>query len=252
MKKTAKLTLYRICPSCGYFKPKDPTLTDEYCSRCGERLIGHCTQCHLEITDPFGKYCRKCGESIQSKNEKETNQMINNIKMKTLIPLILIAALTGEDYQLKYHAISSTAIITENQNYSINASLGQPSVAGSQSSNFTFIAGFWNAVTQNYLYVDKNEIMPLRFEIKPAYPNPFNPVTNISFTLPSKGVVETIIYDITGRIIDSESRHYENSGTYQHKWNGTDKNGKQMSSGIYFISISQNNKSLTQKLTLIK
>jgi len=75
MKKTAELTLYRICQSCGYFKPKDPSLTDEFCTRCGDRLIGHCSQCNLEITDPFAKYCRKCGQSVN-------NYKVDNLAIK--------------------------------------------------------------------------------------------------------------------------------------------------------------------------
>ncbi len=181
--------------------------------------------------------------------------MIVNLKKKTLcvfIPFLSITMLSGENYKLKHYVISSSAIIAENQNYRINASLGQPIVSGSQSTNFNLNAGFWNTVTKNYLFVDENQFIPYQFEIKSAYPNPFNPVTQINFTIPTEGVVETKIYDITGRMIVHESRNYSNPGVFQYRWNGTDKNSNHISSGIYFITISHNNNSQTQKLTLIK
>ena len=43
--------------------------------------------------------------------------------------------------------------------------------------------------------------MPLDFEVHPAYPNPFNPVTTISYYLPNEGSVNITIYDMMGRKI---------------------------------------------------
>ncbi len=55
---------YRICSQCNFFKPKEISLKNEYCEKCGHELANACKKCHLEFNNPFAKHCKKCGEKI--------------------------------------------------------------------------------------------------------------------------------------------------------------------------------------------
>ncbi len=83
-------------------------------------------------------------------------------------------------------------------------------------------------------------------------PNPFNPSTSISFYLPQPGQVRLEIFDINGRVIDIlASQHYA-SGEHSIEWNGTDRSGASVSSGVYFYRLTTGKESLSRKMVLLR
>ena len=79
------------------------------------------------------------------------------------------------------------------------------------------------------------------------YPNPFNPITNIEFGLEQDAHVQIKIYDISGReIVELENGQFL-SGYHNLKWNA-----ERYSCGLYFLTISSNGITTTQKLILLK
>ena len=89
--------------------------------------------------------------------------------------------------------------------------------------------------------------MPSEVSLKPAYPNPFNPSTNLAYTLSNDGDIKLSIYDINGRLIDNLVDSYQFAGSYNISWNATE-----MSSGVYFVTLSTSSNVLTQKVMFIK
>ena len=85
------------------------------------------------------------------------------------------------------------------------------------------------------------------FKILSVYPNPFNPVTNISYYLNESADVEIIIYDLAGRKVQTLDNSFKESGEYTVSWDASNH-----SSGIYYIQISNGEMLKTQKMTLIK
>ena len=81
----------------------------------------------------------------------------------------------------------------------------------------------------------------------PAYPNPFNPSTVISFDLSDADMVSLDIFDIAGRRVASLISEYMIPGSHQIVWNPG-----QLSSGIYFVKLIAGNTSLNQKITYLK
>jgi parallel beta-helix repeat protein len=92
-----------------------------------------------------------------------------------------------------------------------------------------------------------NSEIPPNYMLYDAYPNPFNPVTNIRFEIPSSGNVKISVYEITGKVVSVLLNEFVNSGKYEVQFDG----GK-FSSGIYFYSILSGNYSATKKLVLVK
>jgi len=79
--------------------------------------------------------------------------------------------------------------------------------------------------------------MPEEYSLLGNYPNPFNPTTNIRYSLPFQSSVELKIYDIMGREIKSINIAAQSQGYQNITWNGTNENGTQVSSGIYLYVI---------------
>ncbi len=83
-------------------------------------------------------------------------------------------------------------------------------------------------------------------------PNPFNPVTQVTFGLPRAGDVDVSIYNVLGqRVIRlAEGRH--DPGVYRVNWDGTNANGRIVASGIYFCRMTAGEFRQTRRLVLMK
>ncbi len=84
-------------------------------------------------------------------------------------------------------------------------------------------------------------------------PNPFNPSTNIMFSLSERSYVDVIIYNIRGQEVRNLHNGIMNKGKHSLVWDGMDKNSKNAASGIYFIVLSKNNETQqVRKCVMIK
>ncbi|MBT3576602.1 MAG: T9SS type A sorting domain-containing protein [Candidatus Marinimicrobia bacterium] len=79
-------------------------------------------------------------------------------------------------------------------------------------------------------------LLPSEFEVN-LYPNPFNPTTTIEYELPSESDIIIRIFDVGGRTVYNTLDEAKQAGYYQMKWNGTDSDGNQVKSGMYFTEI---------------
>ncbi len=84
------------------------------------------------------------------------------------------------------------------------------------------------------------------------YPNPFNPSTNISFTIPVKTKVELAVYNVKGQRIKTLYHDEMESGEHHVVWDGKDDDNRTVSSGIYFCKMRSKGKSITTKMVLMK
>ena len=93
----------------------------------------------------------------------------------------------------------------------------------------------------------KQTPIPANFPMEPAFPNPFNPTTILSYTLPKNGNVTIRILDLRGRKIKTFRLGIKNAGKNKFILNGT-----QLASGTYIIQIDAIGSLLNQKITLLK
>ncbi|MDP8202585.1 MAG: FlgD immunoglobulin-like domain containing protein [Candidatus Tenebribacter burtonii] len=84
------------------------------------------------------------------------------------------------------------------------------------------------------------------------HPNPFNPETTISFSIPTDSAINLIVYNIKGQLIKSLVNEIKPIGEHTVIWDGRDDNGKPVSSGIYFYKLKTNNIEKTRKMILMK
>jgi len=84
------------------------------------------------------------------------------------------------------------------------------------------------------------------------YPNPFNPQTQIRFTLSKRALVALEIFDVSGRLIYTLVQEYLQSGEHSFVWSGTNESGESVGSGIYFYRLKSQSFSKTQKMVLVR
>jgi hypothetical protein len=84
------------------------------------------------------------------------------------------------------------------------------------------------------------------------YPNPFNPRTSIRFSIPEPGRVLISVFDIEGRLISTIADRRFDRGTHTVGWDGSDRFGREVASGIYLYRLVSGRDNITRKMVLIR
>ena len=96
--------------------------------------------------------------------------------------------------------------------------------------------------------LNKNKfILPIEYVLYNVYPNPFNPVTNINYGLYEYTNVQIVIFDLSGKQVESLVNEFQTPGYHSVDWNADNH-----PSGMYFLKITAGNYISTQKLMLVK
>ncbi len=99
---------------------------------------------------------------------------------------------------------------------------------------------------------NKTNNLPRTFMLFQNYPNPFNPETKIQYQLPVDSEVIIRIYNILGKEVLKVLDEKKQAGIYQITWDGRDKNGIMVSSGIYLVRVQAGDFVDTKKMLLIR
>ncbi|MFL2983699.1 MAG: CotH kinase family protein [Candidatus Neomarinimicrobiota bacterium] len=184
----------------------------------------------ISVTGPFDFGLGGGGDEIKIYNNEGT--LIDSVNYDDDEPWPLEADGTGPTLEL------------------LNPNLDN-SLAGSWSHSLDH--GSPGAQNTNYLKIDIEEkILPTKHALLPAYPNPFNGIVTIPFELSSTLNTTIIIFNILGeKIKEIPIRHF-NAGKHLIKWNGENKLGMRVGTGIYFAKLNLDNFTNVQKLIYLK
>jgi len=89
--------------------------------------------------------------------------------------------------------------------------------------------------------------VPQGFALSAAYPNPFNPSTNLQYTLNKSGMVSLKVYNLVGQVVSTIVNESKNAGIYTVRVDMT-----RMGSGVYYAVLEQGANRAVQKLMLLK
>jgi hypothetical protein len=101
---------------------------------------------------------------------------------------------------------------------------------------------------------DVNEIKPdkFSFDLGQNFPNPFNPVTEIDYSVERKTHVNISVFNILGQKVATLVDGEKDAGKYEAVWEGIDDNGDQVASGIYFYKMYTTDFVETRKMVLMR
>ncbi|HNX00204.1 MAG TPA: choice-of-anchor J domain-containing protein [Candidatus Cloacimonadota bacterium] len=110
------------------------------------------------------------------------------------------------------------------------------------------------SVPSNVITIVGNDdpVIPARTALNGNYPNPFNPTTDISFSLNKAGFVTIEIFNTQGHKIKTLVSKQVEAGNHSISWNGNDDKGNPVGSGMYFYKMKSGNYSSTKKMILLK
>jgi len=110
------------------------------------------------------------------------------------------------------------------------------------------------AVDSQSQYVDVQiaNILPETFSLNSIFPNPFNPSTSISLSVPNNSNLILNVFDIRGRLINSLYDGSIDQGSYTFKWDGQNMKGQMVPAGMYICRAESSGSVVTKKITLLK
>lgn len=94
--------------------------------------------------------------------------------------------------------------------------------------------------------------LPLTFEMNQNYPNPFNPTTTIRYSIAKPSKVELKVYNLLGQEVIALINKEQTPGIYEVTWDGKDRFGKNLSSGIYLYQIRAGDFVQSKKMQILK
>jgi hypothetical protein len=99
---------------------------------------------------------------------------------------------------------------------------------------------------------DDADPSPVRFGLDAPYPNPFNPDTNLRFSLPERQSVTLAVYDLRGRLVRTLWSGEAHAGEHSISWSGTDDAGRLASSGMYVARLSSPHGASVVRMLMIR
>ena len=94
--------------------------------------------------------------------------------------------------------------------------------------------------------------LPRRLALHAPVPNPFNPRTEISFDLPRDETIRVELYDARGRQVRTLVEGRREAGTHRFTWDGTDDQGRGVSSGVYYVRLLTSTEKQVRKAVLVR
>ena len=96
------------------------------------------------------------------------------------------------------------------------------------------------------------KLVPGVFALHQNYPNPFNPNTEIRFDIPEVTKVDISIFNLMGQKVKTLKNEKITPGYHTVQWDGTNDNGIQVSTGMYFYTLQTEAKSAMRKMLFLK
>jgi hypothetical protein len=172
------------------------------------------------------------------------NQVVDIYDVEALGQIRTVMEIHGESYP---HAIIF-------EDYTLMEGIGMTFWAGEG-----FYWSFRGAIINGKQYgtitsVEKeNDVVPRAFELFQNYPNPFNAATIIRYKLTQRNKIQIAIYDVAGReVVKLVNEEEYPAGEYSAIWNGRDKKGREVASGIYFYQLRAGSLVDTKKALLVR
>lgn len=205
-------------------------------------------------TDPAGEVIEAVLDSIHPALVNDLDLRITNLETdEVYMPWHLDAASPYSSAVRGDNTIDNVEVVQVRdipEGTNLEVSVSHKGILENSSQDFSLVI---SGMVYDGVGVDDEvagNLIPETFTMSEPYPNPFNPTTTLTLTLPENGVTGITVFDINGRQVYSENRMMQ-KGDNQFLFDSRKLNGE-LSSGIYFITAEYGQHRLTRKLTLMK
>lgn len=171
----------------------------------------------------------------------------NSKYLSIILLMIIMISSSSAQYVINNSVVGNGFGAMANTDKKINSTTGQPFIG--KISNISYInqSGFWYSSYLMTSIEDINSILPGEFKLYQNFPNPFNPITHIKYTLPKASLIKIEIFNGLGQKLKTLVDAHQKAGFYT-----VDFNGSQFASGLYFYRIVTNEFSKVHKMILMK
>jgi hypothetical protein len=123
------------------------------------------------------------------------------------------------------------------------------------------VANFWDAPSDSaslhYTYaaqeLDQADGPTASAQLVMGVPNPFSNSTQIVFYAPTENAASTIrVFDTSGRLVRTLLDEAVHSGRHQVRWDGKDRDGKRVATGLYFVRLESGQDRFTRKVMFVR
>jgi hypothetical protein len=173
------------------------------------------------------------------------------------ITLLLFCSALGSGEKIPWSSINGGGTIYSSAgDKKLCGSIAQSMAGRDTSATQKSYAGFWNPWVVKMTPVEWEEgdhaQLPKEFDLRQNYPNPFNPGTVIEYALPKLAHVTIEIYNLLGQKVNVLVEEDQKAGLYRVDWDGKDKQGEELASGIYFYRIQAGDFVKCKKMIMLK
>ena len=178
------------------------------------------------------------------------NLTSNNLNVKSSGNIAGIELHTEGNYLINNISLPEGWKFYQNKNKIVIVDLGSKGIEGNINLEYS---GSINIINNTFSDWSGNGYSasiiqkPNQISLYSAYPNPFNPITKFKYELTNLNHVEISVFNIEGKLIETLFDNNQAAGVYSMIWDA-----KWQTSGMYFIRMKTNEKTLTQKIMLIK
>jgi hypothetical protein len=162
-----------------------------------------------------------------------------------------VAAEAQSGYRIGMTTMGSAGFIGSGAPYMLSATMGQPTpICTGRSSNKTLLAGFWG---RYWIPTDVDETpVVFRNDLFQNFPNPFNPLTTIEYSVSTAGSARIAIFNANGQRVRLLVRENKSPGRYRVIWDGRNDPGALVASGIYFYRLEVGTYSSVRKMMVLR
>jgi hypothetical protein len=101
--------------------------------------------------------------------------------------------------------------------------------------------------------VEAKVALPASWELSTARPNPFNPTTEMTVSVPAQGNVRVAVFNILGQPVATLLAGRVEAGMHRVVWNGLDTQGRSVASGVYFVQMqTESGVRMVRRVTLLR
>jgi hypothetical protein len=112
--------------------------------------------------------------------------------------------------------------------------------------------GFRLTIDNTYIVGIEDPSAPSSYALEQNFPNPFNPSTTVTYSVPKSGQVNVMVYDLLGNHVKTLVNEVQEPGRYEVKWNATNAQGQVVPTGNYILKMVAGDFTQTRKMTLLK